>query len=55
MSSLECRGDGVSVKAEEGEKYRVSAGSPIPAVFWVSRDELVELRDCIDKMLEYDA
>ncbi len=54
MSSLECRVDNVSIIAEEGKKYRVSAGAPIPAVFWVSRDEMIALRDCIDKMLEYD-
>ena len=52
--SLECCVNDVSIIAKEGKKYRVSAGAPIPAVFWVTREELIELRNCIDKMLEYD-
>lgn len=52
--SLECRVNGAIIIAEEGKKYRVSAGSPIPAVFWLSREELIELNDCINRMLECD-
>lgn len=54
MSTVKFIDGSVSIQAEDGKKYRVSAGSPIPAVFWVSREEMITLRDCITKMLECD-
>lgn len=54
MSTVKYILESVSILAEEGKKYRVSVGSPIPAVFWVSREEMIALRDCITKMLECD-
>jgi hypothetical protein len=52
MSGLECRVDSVAIIAEEGKKYRISAGTPIPAVFWLTPKEMIALRDCINKILE---
>ena len=54
MSTLKFIEGSVSIQADDDKKYRVSAGSPIPAVFWVSREEMIALRDCITKMLECD-
>ena len=52
MSTVKYIVESVSIQAEEGKKYRVSAGSPIPAVFWLTHEELTALHECIDKMLQ---
>ncbi len=52
MSTVKYIVESVSIQAEEGKKYRVSAGSPISAVFWLTQEEMIALHECIDSILQ---